>query len=308
MPLRPIGIRASGPRDRPGTVTVPRRILVATDLGRGGDVAVRAAATRARATGAALALVHALPRLDRMPGLGRGPATTGLAATMRRMVGAALREQAAAHAPRLPEPRMFVATGRWAEVALAAADRWDADLIVIGAPGSGGLEVDRIVRGASVPVLIAHPEPARGPIAACTDLSDPALPAVRAAAAVARAGCDELHVLHALEPLSLAVHGHAVGVVSAVDWWPARRAAVERRLADAMAGIEPAPRRALLDGPVIPAVLEATRALGARLLVIGTVGRSGLRRLLFGSTAEGLVRSATCSILVVRLHRPLFSR
>lgn len=39
----------------------------------------------------------------------------------------------------------------------------------------------------------------------------------------------------------------------------------------------------------------------ASLIVLGTHGRTGLDHILFGSTAERVVRSATCPVLTVRL-------
>ena len=41
--------------------------------------------------------------------------------------------------------------------------------------------------------------------------------------------------------------------------------------------------------------------MNASLIVIGTHGRTGLDRILFGSTAERVVRSAGCPVLTVRL-------
>ncbi len=41
--------------------------------------------------------------------------------------------------------------------------------------------------------------------------------------------------------------------------------------------------------------------INASLIVIGTHGRTGLDRILFGSTAERVVRSAACPVLTVRL-------
>lgn len=46
-------------------------------------------------------------------------------------------------------------------------------------------------------------------------------------------------------------------------------------------------------------VAEAKQWL-AELIVIGTHGRSGISRLLFGSVAEGVVRGATMPVLLVR--------
>jgi nucleotide-binding universal stress UspA family protein len=48
-------------------------------------------------------------------------------------------------------------------------------------------------------------------------------------------------------------------------------------------------------------IIEAANALGADLLVVGTHGRTGLKRALLGSTAEKVTRHAPCPVLVV--HR-----
>jgi len=48
-------------------------------------------------------------------------------------------------------------------------------------------------------------------------------------------------------------------------------------------------------------IIEAAKALGADLLVVGTHGRTGLTRALLGSTAERATRHAPCPVLVV--HR-----
>lgn len=44
----------------------------------------------------------------------------------------------------------------------------------------------------------------------------------------------------------------------------------------------------------------AARELGADLIVMGTHGRRGFSRLLLGSVAEAVVRTAPCSVLTVR--------
>lgn len=52
------------------------------------------------------------------------------------------------------------------------------------------------------------------------------------------------------------------------------------------------------------AIYEAAAKEGADLIIISTHGRTGLRRAVIGSVAEGTVRNATCPVLVV----PSFSR
>lgn len=59
--------------------------------------------------------------------------------------------------------------------------------------------------------------------------------------------------------------------------------------------------RPLLETGDPRSVIEGTaKKLGADLIVMGTHGRRGLRRLLIGSVAESVVRSAPCPVLLVR--------
>lgn len=48
-------------------------------------------------------------------------------------------------------------------------------------------------------------------------------------------------------------------------------------------------------------ILATAVNIDASLIVLGTHGRTGLDRILFGSTAERVVRSAACPVLTVRL-------
>ncbi len=56
-------------------------------------------------------------------------------------------------------------------------------------------------------------------------------------------------------------------------------------------------------GDVSTAIEQAAGQVGAELLVAGTHGRRGVRRLLMGSVAEGLVRQ--CRLPVLLVHAPL---
>jgi universal stress protein A len=48
-------------------------------------------------------------------------------------------------------------------------------------------------------------------------------------------------------------------------------------------------------------IIRKARECGAGLIVIGTHGRTGVEHVLFGSTAEKVVRSAPCPVLTVRM-------
>jgi len=48
-------------------------------------------------------------------------------------------------------------------------------------------------------------------------------------------------------------------------------------------------------------IIQKARECGAGLIVIGTHGRTGVEHVLFGSTAEKVVRIAPCPVLTVRM-------
>ena len=139
---------------------------------------------------------------------------------------------------------------------------------------------------------------------ACTDFSEHALPAIESAAALAAASASPFHVLHALEPSVLGLLD--IEDRDAADersWLRARRDAAEHRLAAVAHAVDPRAETAVVEGLVVTALVDAARARRARLMAVGTSGRTGSRRVLLGSVAEELVRATPCSTLFVRLDR-----
>ena len=55
-------------------------------------------------------------------------------------------------------------------------------------------------------------------------------------------------------------------------------------------------------------IIGKARELGADLIVIGTHGRTGVEHVIFGSTAEKVVRMAPCPVLTVRQGESEFVR
>jgi nucleotide-binding universal stress UspA family protein len=71
------------------------------------------------------------------------------------------------------------------------------------------------------------------------------------------------------------------------------------------AGVEAAPRLLRGHGEHSSDVIaSAIRESGADLLVVGSHGRRGVRRLFLGSVAENLVRKVSISVLMVRGPEP----
>lgn len=59
----------------------------------------------------------------------------------------------------------------------------------------------------------------------------------------------------------------------------------------------------VLDGDPARAILDVAADVEADLILVGTHGRTGVRRLLLGSVAEKVVREAGCPVLVMRPRR-----
>lgn len=91
-----------------------------------------------------------------------------------------------------------------------------------------------------------------------------------------------------------------------------------KRFADVEAGLETrlSMQFEIGEGDAAGEILDRARTLPSDLIVMGTHGRSGFRRLLLGSVTEKVVRSARCPVLTVppqtddaaRVSAPVFNR
>jgi universal stress protein A len=57
----------------------------------------------------------------------------------------------------------------------------------------------------------------------------------------------------------------------------------------------------IVSGIPYEEIVRAAREMDASLIVLGTHGRTGIDHLIFGSTAERVVRTAPCPVLTIRL-------
>jgi nucleotide-binding universal stress UspA family protein len=98
------------------------------------------------------------------------------------------------------------------------------------------------------------------------------------------------------------------GVAPPRDLGPALRESGERILARAKAlaakqRLKPVVvLREVLSGPAAESIVREAKKQRADLIVLGSHGRRGLRRLALGSDAEQVVRSAPVPVLVVRAN------
>jgi nucleotide-binding universal stress UspA family protein len=60
----------------------------------------------------------------------------------------------------------------------------------------------------------------------------------------------------------------------------------------------------LLSAPVAEAIVGFARDVATDLIVMSSHGRTGVRRLVLGSVAEAVARTAPCPVLIVRRDEP----
>jgi nucleotide-binding universal stress UspA family protein len=130
-----------------------------------------------------------------------------------------------------------------------------------------------------------------------TDFSPTAGHAFQYACGLARDTNAKLVVVHCVEPM-IPVMGEAAIVPDG----RAEHMAEAKTKLDALQPTEPGIRieRVLREGPSAEAILEVAGEHKADLIVIGTHGRTGLKRLLMGSVAEAVLRRAECPVLTVK--------
>ncbi len=111
-----------------------------------------------------------------------------------------------------------------------------------------------------------------------------------------------LLVLHVLEDIDLpSVYGEDIAN-PLYDLYPEikDRTRVEiQRAVSAAAGPDVEPEIHFAEGAAAEAIVAFAEAHEVDLIMLTRTGRRGLTHLLMGSTADGVVRSATCPVLVV---------
>ena len=208
-----------------------------------------------------------------------------------------------------------VLVDRFADDALVeAATALGADLVVTGSRDRTGLRrwllgsvAESVVRTAPCSVLVARPgDPDRGfqRLLVGTDFSPMAELAVERAIDLAAPGAT-IELVHCFR---MAFPSHAPDELPALGPDPTTLQSQLSGDADER-GHEILARHGrtdvtthfmVLDDSPRHGLCDLAEARHADLIVVGSHGRRGMRRVLLGSTAEAVVRHAPCSVLVVR--------
>ncbi len=228
--------------------------------------------------------------------------------------------------------------GHAAEEILDHARSRGATLIAMSTHGRSGIQrwvlgsvAEAVLRGAPVPVLLLHAreaapavtsaepgawgevEPARrhpgGPFAASVghvlcpvDFSPTSDRAMEYAGDLARRFGADLTVLHVIyDPLEITCSHIPHPPLEQLREEMVRQAeqTLRDRVRHRLASL-PHVKTAVAAGPPFRQIIRYAREHGVDLIVMGTQGLSGLDRLIMGSTAERVVRTAPCPVVSIR--------
>jgi universal stress protein E len=194
----------------------------------------------------------------------------------------------------------------------------EADLLVAGVAGMGentgsaGSVSGKLARKSPVDVLLVrsgHPGVFQK-VVACVDFSPHSQRVVAAAREVAlqdSAAVDFLHVWSPSHSLLPVASGYGEVFVDVADMEKTAQeeekknatAQLHELVKDAAQGIQA--REVLYeDAKAGHGIADHSQAAGADLIIIGALGRTNLRYLFLGSTAERLLARLSCSVLVIK--------
>jgi nucleotide-binding universal stress UspA family protein len=139
-------------------------------------------------------------------------------------------------------------------------------------------------------------------ILCATDFSDTAETAWEVACELARVHRGQLTLVHVFGEMPVYTYAEVPGP-SLHKVWEEQRQWVEQALGERVAAATArglAARGVVRTGSAAIEITDAASEENADLIVVGTHGRTGLNRLVIGSVAERVVRSAPAPVLTVK--------
>lgn len=131
-------------------------------------------------------------------------------------------------------------------------------------------------------------------VLAAVDFSESSQVALTFAGRLAKHCNSELHVLHAEEPM-LAAAARATGT----DLSAETRTELCNFVRSACPSVRPVAGHYVVEGVAADVICDVARRESADVIVVGAHGMSGVERMVFGSTTEGVLRRADTSVFVV---------
>jgi len=213
--------------------------------------------------------------------------------------------------------RTTVRVGRAAALIADEAGRFHADLVVMGSRGLGGLQSlllgsvsNEVVDRSPAPVLIARGATIRRVVLAVdgSHISDSAAALVGAWPVFRGAEITVLSVADTRFPWWSGVDSTGTNYEAYAETADLERQGHESAAAEVAAGLRNGgldARSRFREGRPTDEILDAAAKIGADLIVVGSRGQTGLRRMLLGSVARDVLHHAPCSVLIAREAAPV---
>jgi nucleotide-binding universal stress UspA family protein len=288
-----------------------KTLLVPVDFSPHSLVALREAAALARQHGAELLLLHVIEEVDTF--MQRALHQTGLGTLGEEVEKTTLGLLGKLQAEHLAGLRaeLLVRRGLPSATIVATATERHVDAIVIATLGRTGLAhlvlgstTERVLRTADCSVLVVRKgvEGAYRRLLVPLDFSERAEEALPVAAQLAARTKGRLQLLHAIGELPwMAQEALKSGRFPALQQ-ELHRSAKERlqQLRERLAKTGVECETYVVDSGVDDKIVEFARTNSVDLIVMTTAGHTGVKHFVLGSTTEKVVRTAPCSVLVVR--------
>jgi nucleotide-binding universal stress UspA family protein len=285
------------------------RILVPTDFSKPSDAAQVYARRLAGNTGATIHLLHVVDNLFLRAVLG-DPHDYEAAALKR------LQDRTRAHAEDVSFNLAVERSDEPADEITSYARAHGIDLIVMGTHGRGrmahlllGSVAEKVARTAPCPVLTMRDAPHGDEMSGIrilvpTDFSPSADAALGCARRLAARLRGSIRLLHVVDHDGFgAAYGSEltfpeIGAVRQEQMTRARTELSQRSLVDDRSRVRIS--HDVLLGPNTTMIADYANDNDFDLIVMGTRGRGGVARLLIGSVAESIIRTAPCPVLTVK--------
>jgi universal stress protein E len=280
-----------------------RRLLGTTDFSGRSDLAVKRAASLCRQFDAELQLLHIVD--DAQP--------ADIVEHESRQATSLLQTIAAGVENELgKKPICIVKAGDpFQEIVQIATDN-DANLIVMGSHRRRilrdffvGTTIEWVMCTGHHPVLMVNTEP-KGSyrrIVVASDMSETSANALVSAKSLGLLDDANVSLVHAFEPLAKGRMIFAKPERRKIEQHAGDEASeVRRKLTDFLAELPLGEMQydlRVIEGPTFPTIKEFVDNAQPDLLVIGTRGLTGVKRILLGSVADAVLRGVKCDILAV---------
>lgn len=290
------------------------KILVPTDFSKESEAGVRAALCVAQSFGAAVEFIYVVEVASGLSGIRAGALASRNAALERAARGKLEQLAKRGEVCEGAEVSCLVGVGKPFDQIVETARKGKADLIVMSTLGRTGLKrmfigstAENVVRHAPCPVMTVPStwkerqfRPTR--IFVPVDFSDLSKGALVYARHLAEVYHAEIVLGHAVDisafvGLSTPEMGNIQMIVPTLD---EAKADLEKWASELRPRVSvPVTAQVQMGSPTHQVCAMAERAK-ADLIILTTQGKTGLTRVLLGSTAEAVVRYAKCPVLVVR--------